>query len=174
MAQGRTDPHLNKLRRLHQDRKKEIQKEIQDFMVQHRNEQHLFWHESVTDVEDLSFRNHTGEDQISILGGKNRLPLQVDVVLQGLDEGMYGFCEDCNQPIRPERLRVQPFVGHCVDCQEKAELIESSRSTPVRPLFRTLWVFSLDETRQWSGMNHLPYMSFSFHICHRHSVGLNR
>jgi DnaK suppressor protein len=41
----------------------------------------------------------------------------VDAALRRLDEGSFGSCVRCGQPIPPERLDVLPWAAHCIDCQ---------------------------------------------------------
>jgi RNA polymerase-binding transcription factor len=41
----------------------------------------------------------------------------VDEALARLDEGTYGRCADCGQPIAPERLEALPWAARCIDCQ---------------------------------------------------------
>ena len=36
-------------------------------------------------------------------------------------EGRYGICDDCNQPIDPERLAVRPQATLCINCQRNLE-----------------------------------------------------
>jgi RNA polymerase-binding transcription factor DksA len=36
-------------------------------------------------------------------------------------EGRYGICENCDQPIDPERLAVRPHATHCISCQRRIE-----------------------------------------------------
>ena len=122
MTQSETE-RTQKLRHMLEERKKEIQQQIEELMAQHR---HL-WDDLVPDEEDLSFRNHTGENQISILEGKHLMCRQIDAALQGLRAGTYGLCVDCEHPIKEERLKVQPFARRCLDCQANAELIQSSK-----------------------------------------------
>jgi DnaK suppressor protein len=40
--------------------------------------------------------------------------------LQRLDEGRYGNCASCGQPIPDERLRARPEARLCVPCSERA------------------------------------------------------
>lgn len=47
---------------------------------------------------------------------------QIDTALVKLDEGTYGTCEMCDEPIHPDRLEVLPFASLCVNCQRKKEL----------------------------------------------------
>jgi DnaK suppressor protein len=46
---------------------------------------------------------------------------KIDLALKKLNEGNYGFCEECGEEISVERLRVIPFALLCRDCQEMKE-----------------------------------------------------
>ncbi len=41
--------------------------------------------------------------------------------LRKFDEGTYGLCETCGQPIAEKRLEAFPAATHCIDCQTKLE-----------------------------------------------------
>lgn len=41
---------------------------------------------------------------------------EFDDALRRVDEGTYGVCERCGQPIDPRRLAVRPFARHCIGC----------------------------------------------------------
>jgi DnaK suppressor protein len=40
--------------------------------------------------------------------------------LEKLNEGTYGICDSCGQPIAPARLRVSPESVLCIDCARGA------------------------------------------------------
>ncbi|WP_433234602.1 TraR/DksA family transcriptional regulator [Actinomadura nitritigenes] len=44
---------------------------------------------------------------------------EIDSALQRLEEGTYGRCEGCTQPIPAGRLEILPYVRFCVKCQGK-------------------------------------------------------
>jgi len=46
---------------------------------------------------------------------------QVREALIRLDEGTYGNCENCGEPILPARLQAMPQATLCINCQEKLE-----------------------------------------------------
>lgn len=46
---------------------------------------------------------------------------QVVAALARLDDGTYGTCVDCGQPISPARLEVRPEAARCVEDQAKVE-----------------------------------------------------
>jgi DnaK suppressor protein len=39
---------------------------------------------------------------------------EVERALEKLDDGTYGFCDDCGKPIAPERLEAIPWTALCV------------------------------------------------------------
>ena len=41
--------------------------------------------------------------------------------LRRIEQGVYGECTDCHQPLAPARLRVQPEAERCTACQDKHE-----------------------------------------------------
>ena len=44
---------------------------------------------------------------------------RVDAALQRLDEGTYGTCASCGNPIAAERLEAIPWAPLCIDCARK-------------------------------------------------------
>lgn len=45
----------------------------------------------------------------------------VRAALKRLDEGRWGICQDCDEPIDPRRLSVQPAALRCAACQAARE-----------------------------------------------------
>ncbi|MBM7438406.1 TraR/DksA C4-type zinc finger protein [Streptomyces sp. HB132] len=45
---------------------------------------------------------------------------EVDRALDRLEQGGYGRCESCGEPIPPERLEVRPAATTCVRCAARA------------------------------------------------------
>lgn len=44
---------------------------------------------------------------------------EVDHTLQKFEDGTYGLCDACQQPIAPQRLEVLPEASLCMDCKAK-------------------------------------------------------
>ena len=72
-------------------------------------------------------RAQTSNDE-SVVLGLNHLEYQklrqVKVALQRIEEGDYGVCGGCGEPIPPRRLAVLPWAIYCVPCQEAAVAAE--------------------------------------------------
>ncbi|RJQ31148.1 MAG: TraR/DksA family transcriptional regulator [Actinobacteria bacterium] len=46
---------------------------------------------------------------------------QVKQALHSIDEGTYGICSNCHEPIKKARLQALPYTDTCVSCREKQE-----------------------------------------------------
>lgn len=84
---------------------------------------------SVAD-EDRSYGNHLADDatntfeqeqQLALLRTLDTVLQEIDSALQRMDEGTYGVCVDCGQPIPIERLEARPYAMRCVADQEKED-----------------------------------------------------
>jgi len=114
------------------ERRQTLTREIEELIARHRSDQLLQREQSVADTGDRSLQDSTGEQQISILEVRNRMRNQIDEALRRLEDGTYGTCEDCSRQINPERLKAMPFARRCVECQQKAEVIEQIEKGPDR------------------------------------------
>ena len=57
---------------------------------------------------------------------------EIDAAMQRLEEGSYGICEGCGEPIPWERLEVLPMSRLCTTCQYVAESGRSTACTVAR------------------------------------------
>lgn len=54
---------------------------------------------------------------------RRRIALQrIDSALKRIDEGDYGYCAVCDEPIPANRLEVEPGALLCIECAGKAEM----------------------------------------------------
>ena len=79
--------------------------------------------EKPDDQGSISFGKRVGEgtsmavDRLSQVGVHDGLQVtlaEVDRALTKLDEGSYGTCDVCGEPIAPERLEALPWAVRCV------------------------------------------------------------
>jgi DnaK suppressor protein len=45
----------------------------------------------------------------------------IEEALEAIEDGDYGFCEECEEPISEKRLQLMPFARFCVRCQSELE-----------------------------------------------------
>lgn len=70
---------------------------------------------------DIGTETFDRERDISILEQVEGELADVEHALQRLDEGTYGRCEACNEPIEDERLEALPAARFCIKHQAMAE-----------------------------------------------------
>lgn len=57
-----------------------------------------------------------------LIGERLRRRLQmIEDALDGIENGDYGICEECEEPINEKRLQLMPFALFCVRCQSELE-----------------------------------------------------
>ena len=50
--------------------------------------------------------------------------MEIDEALERIEEGTYGICEECGEPISVKRLEVKPTAIYCVECKSRLEKFE--------------------------------------------------
>ena len=59
------------------------------------------------------------------LADRERLMLRkLKKAQERMEEGEYGMCESCGEPIMFKRLLVRPVATQCIDCKTQAEQLE--------------------------------------------------
>lgn len=73
------------------------------------------------DFADAGTATFERERDLSIRNNIRDLVDQVTRAMQRIDEGSYGTCERCGQPIDATRLRELPHASLCLDCKRREE-----------------------------------------------------
>ena len=80
--------------------------------------------------EEAGIDNHPGdlatitldrEIDYTLEEADERVLAAVDAALTRIEEGTYGICTSCGQPISEERLEARPWADLCIDCARKAQ-----------------------------------------------------
>jgi DnaK suppressor protein len=124
MSNTLQSPPVEQLREMLLDKRSAVQQEINQLLAQYREHYVTTHNNSVLDLEDMSLRESTAEQQLSLLESRSRTREMLDTALRRLDEGEYGLCEDCGIEIAPGRLKALPFAKRCVSCQHQVEVLE--------------------------------------------------
>jgi len=62
----------------------------------------------------------SGRDYQIYLNQKKELA-EIEDALKRIEEGTYGICEMCDEPIQEERLKIKPYAKYCIICREIIE-----------------------------------------------------
>ena len=109
------------LRKMLEDRRREIQAEVQGKMRGVREDA------TSTEVLDAveSAENDIQEDiEFALVQMKSETLNKITDALARLEHGTYGYCFDCGEEIGEKRLRALPFAVRCKDCEEHRENAE--------------------------------------------------
>jgi DnaK suppressor protein len=59
---------------------------------------------------------------VSLLNRDTQMSRRVKGALQRMEEGTYGTCLICEDPISVKRLQAVPWAEFCLRCQERSDL----------------------------------------------------
>jgi len=113
------------LRKMLEDRRRQIQAEVQGKMRGVREEGS--WGGKLNEVVDAveSAEADIQEDiEFALVQMKSETLNKINDALTRLEHGDYGFCFDCGEEIAEKRLRALPFAVGCKDCDEARENAE--------------------------------------------------
>jgi DnaK suppressor protein len=82
--------------------------------------------DSIKDLGDQATTAYTREFLFELGNGDRRLLKEVLIALRKLDEGGFGDCERCSEPIADKRLDALPFARYCIGCQRLIEQEEKA------------------------------------------------
>ncbi|MFO7166697.1 MAG: TraR/DksA C4-type zinc finger protein [Chloroflexota bacterium] len=110
---------LASIRKRLEDERADLQAQIDALEVENQSQQ-----------DDYGVGNHLADDaselflrerNLALRGNAEELIAQIDAALKRIEDGTYGICARCGQPIAPERLEALPYVTLCITCQSAVE-----------------------------------------------------
>ena len=73
------------------------------------------------DFAEMATQNENNE-VMDYLGNSARTEIaRIKQAIARIDNGQYGICEICDEPISTERLEAVPYSNMCIKCASKAE-----------------------------------------------------
>lgn len=73
------------------------------------------------DIADRATSAFQREFSFSLSENEGKMLLMIDEALARIDNGRFGVCMHCEQPIERQRLLAVPWAKHCIACQELAD-----------------------------------------------------
>ena len=71
------------------------------------------------DMADQASGNNEVHIQLKLKQTDAKILQAIEEALRRIDDGTYGICRDCGEPIAPVRLNAIPWTRSCVACKEK-------------------------------------------------------
>ena len=72
-------------------------------------------------MADLGTDNFEQEFTLGLLQKEEQLASEIEAALGRIQQGTFGKCEDCGQPIDKARLGAVPYARCCIDCARERE-----------------------------------------------------
>jgi DnaK suppressor protein len=120
-----TGSRYSELKQMLDDRRRELQAEVQGKMRGVREEGS--WGGKLNEVLDTvesAEADIQEELEFALVQMKSETLNKVNDALARLEQGSYGNCFDCGDEIAEKRLRALPFAVRCKDCEESRETAE--------------------------------------------------
>jgi RNA polymerase-binding protein DksA len=82
------------------------------------------------ETQEIPSDNHPGdvatvtldrEIDYTLEENEERVLAAIDGALQRIDDGTFGTCSACAEPIAVERLEALPYTTQCIDCKRREE-----------------------------------------------------
>jgi DnaK suppressor protein len=73
------------------------------------------------DVADEAANTYARQMLLGMSERERRNLREIDAALDRIDDGTYGTCEECSEPISEARLKALPYATLCVDCKADRE-----------------------------------------------------
>jgi DnaK suppressor protein len=124
-APAKTGSRYADLKTMLDDRRRELQAEVQGKMRGAREEGS--WGGKLNEVLDAvesAEADIQEELEFALVQMKSETLNKVNDALVRLEQGSYGNCFECGEEIAEKRLRALPFAVRCKDCEESKETAE--------------------------------------------------
>ena len=73
------------------------------------------------DEMDLASSEYLQSFQFRLRGRERTFVDKINKALTKIDEGSFGVCEECDEPIHLKRLEARPETNLCIRCKEEQE-----------------------------------------------------
>jgi DnaK suppressor protein len=122
--QNMNPERYSELRRILEDRRREMVSEVKDKIRDVRAEGAGTQVAGVLDAAESSDADIQEDIELALIQMKAETLNRIDEALARLEAGTFGFCTECGQEISERRLRALPFALRCKDCEEAREIAE--------------------------------------------------
>jgi DnaK suppressor protein len=102
-------------------RKRRLWLEVKDQLKSNIGDGYQEMLATARDEEDQATVSLMAETNLTLLGPKRQELEAIEEALTRLENGTYGLCEMCGQPIEPRRLEIMPETPLCRNCMSQRE-----------------------------------------------------
>jgi DnaK suppressor protein len=113
---------LKRFREILEDKKEEILRNARRTLNDHM----ALDTDDLPDEMDLASSESLQSFTFRLRGREKTFLQKIDRALAKIDEGSFGICEQCEEPISPRRLEARPETTLCIRCKEDQERAEKA------------------------------------------------
>ena len=119
---GLKKKELKRFREILQQKKAEILKNAKRTL----NEDMTLDADDLPDEMDLASSEYLHSFTFRLRGREKTFLKKIDHALAKIEDGTFGICEECEEPISIKRLEARPETTLCIRCKEDQERIEKA------------------------------------------------
>src|SRR4051794_40241350 len=123
-TEAKPKSRYSELKRMLEERRREIQAEVQGKIRDVRAEGAWGGKSEVFDAVESSEADIQDDIEFALIQMKSETLNKIHDALTRLEQGDYGNCFECGEEIAEKRLRALPFAVRCKDCEEARENAE--------------------------------------------------
>jgi DnaK suppressor protein len=82
--------------------------------------------DDLPDEMDLASSEYLQSFTFRLRGREKTFLKKIDHAVAKIDDGTFGICESCDEPISAKRLEARPETTLCIRCKEDQERIEKA------------------------------------------------
>jgi DnaK suppressor protein len=83
--------------------------------------------ENTADMNDRATIESEVNLELRIRDRERRLIFKMREAIQRIDEGTFGICDECGEPISVQRLMARPVTTFCIECKKQEEKIQRTK-----------------------------------------------
>jgi len=109
----------------------ELTNQVDEILQETQQEVRTQTSDGTGDSGDIAMTDQVSHLGLSAASRHSERLSAVDEALDRMEQGTYGICIDCEDPISEKRLLADPVVSRCINCQEQSErTFEEKDATP--------------------------------------------
>jgi DnaK suppressor protein len=112
-----TKKELKKFQELLEDKRKSVLERARQML----SEGMILDQNDLPDEMDLASSEYIQSFEFRLRGREKSLLSKLDLALKKIDDGTFGICEVCEEPIGKKRLEARPETSLCIKCKEDQE-----------------------------------------------------
>ncbi len=130
MRRSVMETDIARFRSLLKQKRAALREDIRNELLRADSELYIEIAGRVHDLGEESVADLLADQNITVIDRHVSELRDVEEALRRMDQGTYGRCTDCGEPISQERLEVVPSTIRCTKCQARIEQAKTGNAYP--------------------------------------------